>query len=184
MERGRGHGRAGRPIGGTHFPVLDKREDGDENAPVKKLRTHIEIEAPPSAVWKVMSDLARWPEWTEVFETMSAEPRIGSRVSFRIHLGKLPVLPIQAKMREWEPDRAIAWGAGVNGIFTGHHFFHLEPIGENQTRLTHGEDFTGIIPPLTLWGPLLGTLMGTYQKLNRDLRDRVERDHHAKQATR
>jgi hypothetical protein len=33
----------------------------------------------------------------------------------------------------------------VPGIFDGEHYFLLEPIGQNRTRLTHSEKFSGLL---------------------------------------
>ncbi len=44
----------------------------------------------------------------------------------------------------------------VGGIFDGEHYFLLEPIDENRTRILDGENFSGL-----LVGPLSGMLVAT-----------------------
>ena len=36
----------------------------------------------------------------------------------------------------------------VEGVFDAEHYFLLEHISDNQTRLIHGGTFTGILAPL------------------------------------
>jgi hypothetical protein len=47
----------------------------------------------------------------------------------------------------------------IAGIFDGEHYFLLEPIGESQTRLRHGEKFSGLLVGL-LSGALSATEAG------------------------
>ena len=143
---------------------------------MKTIRTQIDVDATPATVWSVMTDFDAWPSWNDVFVKMAAEPRLEGDVAFRIHLVGLPKMNISAKMREWEPQGAMAWEAGMSGIFVGHHFFRLEALGESGTRVLHGEDFHGFVPVLTVWGPFKSAIERSYRRFNAQLKERAERD--------
>lgn len=142
---------------------------------MKSAWTRIDIDASPSRVWEILRDLDGWPTWTDVLRDVHATPSLGGKISFRIFLDGMPGLPIQARIREWTPERSIAWGGGLGGVFAGHHYFRLEPLGEDRTTLTHGEDFTGALATLALRPSVLRRIERTYEKLNRQLKARIER---------
>ena len=45
------------------------------------------------------------------------------------------------------PERELRWLGRVlfPGIFDGEHYFLLESMGGERTRLTHGENFSGLL---------------------------------------
>lgn len=67
------------------------------------------ISAPVEAIWSVLSDVTRWPEWTEsirAVELLSEQPlRLGSRV--RIRQPKLPTAVWEVV--DLQPGRAFTW---------------------------------------------------------------------------
>jgi hypothetical protein len=141
---------------------------------MRSVRTEIEIEREPARVWEVLSALDAWPTWTDVFPSMRAEPRVGGRVRFRIRIDGLPPLPISAEMRVFRERDTLAWGGGPPGLFAGHHYFEIVPAGEGRTKVMHGEDFSGAIAELVMKGGVADRLVRTYEKVNRQLKARVE----------
>jgi len=72
----------------------------------------IEIDAPATKVWKVFSDIARWPEWTESVERVV--PQDGPDVRVGAHFAiKQPRLPLTAR----HPHRSAELrGSGRHGV--------------------------------------------------------------------
>jgi len=109
----------------------------------------IEIAAPPERVWAVMTDFARWPEWTA--SVQSIEPldtgavRIGWRV--RIRQPKLP--PAVWKLVEFEPGRQFIWRSGLPGmrVFAAHT---IEPTAIGS-RVTLAVNYRGLLSKLLAW---------------------------------
>ena len=62
----------------------------------------------------------------------------------------------------------------VKGIFDGEHYFIVEPVGSDQTRFIHGENFTGIFSGLMF--KMIGedTLTG-FQAMNIALKNQAEK---------
>lgn len=48
---------------------------------------------------------------------------------------------------KFEPKKEFRWKGklGIQGIFDGEHYFILEEVDNNQTKLIHGEKFSGIL---------------------------------------
>jgi uncharacterized membrane protein len=67
------------------------------------------ISAPADTIWSVLTDVARWPEWTASIrsvELLSEQPlRLGSRV--RIRQPKLPTAVWE--VTDLQPGRAFTW---------------------------------------------------------------------------
>ena len=94
------------------------------------LETSIDIDAPADRVWAVMTDVERWPEWTESVTTirrLDAGPfTVGSRV--RIKQPRLPssILTVTGL----EPERGFTWVATSPGLrVTASHRIEATPRG-------------------------------------------------------
>jgi uncharacterized membrane protein len=76
---------------------------------VMRYEKTIEINAPTDAIWSVISDVAKWPEWTASIrevELLAPQPlRLGSRVKVR-----QPKLPTAVwEVTDFQPGRSFTW---------------------------------------------------------------------------
>jgi uncharacterized protein YndB with AHSA1/START domain len=80
--------------------------------------TSVRIDAPPEKVWRVLTDVERWPEWTPSMtrvERLQTGPlQVGSTA--RIKQPKFP--PTVWRVTELEPGRSFSWAAGGPGVAT------------------------------------------------------------------
>ncbi len=76
----------------------------------------VEINSPPARVWEVLSDIERWPEWTDsvtrVRRQDSGPFQVGSRAE--IQQPKLP--PAEFIVTALEPGRGFAWETKSGGV--------------------------------------------------------------------
>jgi len=98
------------------------------------------------AVWSVMADVERWPEWTASIsrvKLLSPAPlRIGSRV--RIHQPKLP--SAFWRMTELIPNESFTWISRAPGVrVTARHALQETPDG---TRVTLSIRYEGLLGSL------------------------------------
>jgi uncharacterized membrane protein len=87
-----------------------------------RIETSVEILRPPEAVWPVMVDVERWPEWTASvtkLERLDSDPfGLGSRV--RIRQPKLKTMIW--RVREFQEGRSFTWEARSPGVYvSGRH---------------------------------------------------------------
>ena len=74
-----------------------------------------------------------------------------------------------------EPGRELRWLGRLlmPGLFDGEHYFILDNIDGQRTRLTHGETFSGIL--VGLFGGGLEATKAGFIAMNHALKQRAER---------
>ena len=134
--------------------------------------TETTIDAPPSEVWKHLTDFDRHGEWSEHFK-LQGRPVVGERGRLEFSLlGRSQRVPVA--IETVEKERELRWHGGPKGLVSGSHFFILESIdGGKRTHFRHGETFSGIIAPI-VWAFLKAQLGPSYTGFNDDLKRRVE----------
>jgi uncharacterized protein YndB with AHSA1/START domain len=111
--------------------------------------TSVEIAAPPSLVWTILSDVELWPQWTPtVTGIRSLDPgpiSIGSRL--RILQPKLP--PADWRMTAIVPGQSFTWiTRGIGVQVTAHHTVGPTPCG---SRVTLSIQFSGPFGRFVAW---------------------------------
>lgn len=113
----------------------------------------VQMKAGPEAVWKVVSDLARMPEFSPELRRayVLGKPGLGANI-IGINRRKAVVWPTTSKVVRWEPGRAVAWKTRESGATW---VYELEPT-------TTGTKVTGrrVLPTFTLGTSLLGPVIG------------------------
>ncbi len=139
------------------------------------IETHIQILAPIASVWNVLSDFENYPHWSEFIKQFDGIPELGKRT--KVHLEapgsmKMTMNPVFLKLAEQDE---IRWKGQLlfPGIFDGEHYFKLEAISPNITRLTQGEHFSGILIPFLKKLIYENTKQG-FEAFNQALKTRVE----------
>lgn len=100
------------------------------------LEQSVEIAAPPAAVWGLVADVRRMPEWSPAVTSVRLrqgfdEVALGTQFTNRNVLGELE-WTTHAEIVTWEPERRLAFRVEENWAIWS---FTLEPSGEG-TRLT------------------------------------------------
>jgi hypothetical protein len=141
---------------------------------VKHLHTEIMIDAPPSAVWAVLSDLSGHTRWNPFLVSLSGRLAPGQRLSVTLSPPAGRRLTIRPVVTEVAPDRVLEWWGhlGFRGVFDGRHRFELFPHGTG-TRLVQSEVFTGALVPFLSRSLDAGTATG-FALMNAALKYQVE----------
>jgi len=103
------------------------------------LQTSIEIDAPPSDVWRVVHDLTRMPEWSpQCRKVMARGPMAQGRRMISLNRAGWKVWPMRSVITDFEPERLIAFRMPDNH---SRWVFRLEPLDDGaRTRLTEQRD--------------------------------------------
>lgn len=112
-----------------------------------------DVHAPPDAVWAVLADVERWPEWSpgggqriEVVGDDGSARAVGAGTRFRMFLPDDRVLHVDVVA--FVPEREFTDVTEVNGITVRTEHL-LEPHGEG-TRITYRAVLTGDVPSQVL----------------------------------
>jgi hypothetical protein len=142
----------------------------------RHIETDIEINAPASQVWAILTDFARMPSWNPFIKSISGNLVQGARLAIHVAPPGTSGMHFKPTVLSVRPERELRWLGHllVPGIFDGEHYFLLEPINEkNRTRLTQGEKFSGLLVGL-LSGTLTATSAG-FKAMNKALKQQAEK---------
>jgi hypothetical protein len=130
------------------------------------------IGAPPMAVWAILTDLGRYPEWNPLFLEAAGDIIAGQRIRLR---SKQPAagrpMTIKPKIIVAEPGVELRWASSLPGIIGGEHSFALSAV-DGGTRLVQSESFRGLLVPFS--GKTLARTEAAFQALNQALKERAE----------
>lgn len=117
-----------------------------ETEPVFVIEHEIEIDAPPDEVWKALTDFDAYGEWNPYVQRLEGDLAPGGTFTLIIiqENWEQP-LTLHPTMVTFDAPDALGWHgtAIVTGVLETDHFFRLEPIGADRTRLLHAEEFRG-----------------------------------------
>jgi uncharacterized protein YndB with AHSA1/START domain len=131
------------------------------------LQAQIEINAPVTKVWSLVSDLGKMPQWSpqcRLMKTLGGPPRQGSR-TINLNRRKYLVWPTTSRITEFIPDKKLAFRVNENGTIWS---YELEPT-ETGTRLIetrHAENGVSALSNATV-----SALLGGVPSFERELVD-------------
>lgn len=141
---------------------------------MRTIEKSIEIDAPPAAVWAVLSDIAAYPDWNPFIPSFEGDLRVGERVRVRLQPPGGRGITMRPTLRVVDAPRELRWFGrlGLPRVFDGEHRFTIEPIdGATRSRFVQAEEFHGVLVPFV--GSLLRTTANGFDAMNTALRDRV-----------
>ncbi len=139
---------------------------------MKTMSATIQIDAPPQAVWAVLTDLGRYPEWNPLFREASGQVAVGSRITLRsVHPANGRLMTVKPKITVAEPDAELRWVASLPGIISGEHRFALT-LADGGTRLEQSETFRGLLTAFS--GRTFARAEASFQALNEAVKNRAE----------
>jgi hypothetical protein len=120
--------------------------DGEQN--VKFYEATADIQAPPEAIWAVLTDAPGMTGWDSGVERVEGTIAPGAKI--KVHVKANPGRAFPVSVTEFEPGRRMVWTGGMPlGLFKGVRTYTLDPVGTATTRFTMREVYSG---------PLLGVI--------------------------
>jgi hypothetical protein len=116
----------------------------------KTLTVTIDIAAPITLVWQIMTDFANYAEWNSFTPYVSCESRVGTPVTLKAHLkagdaGRTSYLVLN----KFEPPHQLCWGMS-HWYLQANRCQTLTAVDENHTRYQNSEHFSGLLNPLVM----------------------------------
>lgn len=139
---------------------------------MKTVSATIQIDAPPMAVWALLTDLGRYREWNPLFREASSQVAVGNRITLRsAHPVSGRLMTVKPKITAADPGTELRWASSLPGIMSGEHSFALTPA-DGGTRLTQSETFRGLLVAFS--GKTLARTEASFRTLNEALKKRAE----------
>ena len=141
---------------------------------MKLIETRILIKATPDQVWAVLTDFKSFPDWNPFIRSISGSQVAGEILEVQIQPPGGKAMTFRPQVLKFEPSREFRWKGKLlfKGVFDGEHYFLLEKTPENETRLTHGETFSGFL--VSLLGGMLSKTEAGFRLMNEAIKDRCE----------
>ncbi len=132
------------------------------------------IDAPPAAVWSVLTDAAGYAGWDSGIDRVDGSIATGEKIT--VHATVSPGRSFPVKVRIDEPAGTMTWIGGMPlGLFKGVRTFTLTPVDGGRTAFTMREEFSG--PLLGLIWRSMPDLAPSFQQFADGLRAQAERVH-------
>ncbi len=129
------------------------------------------IEATPAAIWSILIDAPRYPEWDPGMERI--EGRIASGEKIKVYSKVNPGRTFPVTVSTLLPEQRMVWTGGMPlGLFKGERTFTLTPAGDKQTTFSMREEFSG--PLLPLIGRSIPDLTASFEAFADGLKQRAE----------
>lgn len=138
------------------------------------LHTEIEIDAPPSVVWDVLTDLSAYPDWNPFITSSEAEAVLGERLTNRMEPPGGRAMTFRPTVTVVENERVFEWlgPLGIPGIFDGRHRFEIEATPKGS-HFSQSEVFTGLLVRFLRKMLDTQTVRG-FEASNRAIKERAE----------
>lgn len=140
---------------------------------MKSIQTEIIINAPKEKVWQVLTDFQNYSTWNSFIVSIEGEAKEGTKLKNTMILeGDKNIF--KPKILKVIPNEYLEWlGKAPLGVFKGKHYFKLESINANQTKLTHGEHFSGWLRGMIM-KKIGKATQEAFIQMNKDLKKVVE----------
>ena len=113
------------------------------------VRVETTILAPRKAVWAVLVDFARYPEWNPFTVRVETGGKVGDAVVMDVRLGDR-LMRLRERMRLYEHEQRFGWGLDIarGFLLDCTRVQELECLDERRTLYRCHESFSGLLVPL------------------------------------
>ena len=142
---------------------------------MKTLTTSITINASAQKVWQVLMNHKDYPNWNPFIKQITGDPQEGASIQVTLQPENKKPMEFSPIVLNNEAEKEFRWLGHlfVKGLFDGEHFFKLEEIDANKTKVIHGENFTGIMASVLL--SMIGeSTQNGFVAMNNSLKNKVE----------
>ncbi len=142
---------------------------------MKEIQTTITINAPSERVWEVLTDFENHPTWNPFIKAISGDKQAGGKLIVFLQPPGGSGMTFKPSILVFDEKKEFRWKGKlfVPGIFDGEHYFLLQDKGDNTTKFTHGEKFTGILTGFV--GSVLDKTKEGFDLMNKALKAECER---------
>jgi hypothetical protein len=142
----------------------------------RNIETSIVIERGPEQVWAAIAEIDQYANWSPFIKSIEGELKIGAQLEVLIMPEGDNGMKFTPEVLVADTNRELRWigKLGVHGVFDGEHYFILEKLDGNRTRLLHGENFSGLLTPI-IWSSIIDSTLRGFKNHNPSLKMLLEK---------
>ena len=136
----------------------------------------IRINASSEAIWRVLSDVDRWREWSVLYPEASGKLKKGNVINITIFVPGTKKIPSTAVIEELATNRMVMFKSVTKlseKLMYGMRYFTIEQINENHCIVIDGEVVGGVMGVLSA-RLMHKNLFNGLRFMNEGLKERVE----------
>jgi hypothetical protein len=139
------------------------------------IETQVDIEAPASVVWDVLTDFEGHEEWDPFFSSLEGTLEPGETLEIVIGDPADGGMAFSPEVLIVETNAELRWVGHllVPGVFDGEHAFLIVARDDGGVRFLHEEEFRGPLVPL-FWGQLDTETRAGFEDFNAALKAEAE----------
>ena len=136
------------------------------------ISTEIIIDAPKEKVWKILSDLENWANWTSLMVSAEGEFKKDGNLTLEFVNPEGGSVSFERTMFLFDAENAFGWTGEAFAGLKDFHVFELELFENGSTKFIqsdglHGADVPGL-------AEIEQQMLEGYKLFNRELKDYVE----------
>lgn len=115
--------------------------------PRTELRAEVEINAPVSHVYRVLTDFPRYPEWNPFITAIDGQLAPGEPLSVEMSLPEGKTYLLKPRLTVVTENAELRWHGQLwlPALLDVEHFFQLSERADALTRFVQGENFSGFL---------------------------------------
>jgi hypothetical protein len=144
----------------------------------------VEIDAPASLVWEVLTDFPRYAAWNTFCPGLETTGRLGDMVQMQVRIpGTQQVISVNEYLIAWEPERLLSWEQRPtdDNKDAARRDQYVEAIAQNRTRYFTTDLFLGLNAD-TIMREHGSWVKQGFDQVARDVKTRAEALHMQQQA--
>jgi len=116
------------------------------------IRVERTIDATPDAVFRVLDDFDRYPEWNPFTERVITDRRVGNPVVLHVNMPGKSKRVMNERLSAYVPGKRMAWGVrwGFGLVLRCDRVQEVEPLPDGRTRYVCYEGFEGWLAPVVV----------------------------------
>lgn len=118
---------------------------------MKEIYTEIEINTSAEKAWELLTNFPAHSEWNPFVTKIVGEAKMGSILEIYVQVPNGQGMAFKPLIIEFKPNRELRWVGKllIPGLFTGEHYYIIEPLDSQRIKFIHGEKLTGILVPFS-----------------------------------
>jgi hypothetical protein len=109
-----------------------------------KIEHRIGVQAPAEAIWSVLADIERWPDWNPLYPKAEGQLKIGAPLTLDVALPDRKPRTIRPVIADWIPNEQIHWRlTALGGLVRATRYLEIEKLTETGCIFSNGELFDG-----------------------------------------